>query len=101
MTRNIKRRLLIAGILLTAIGIAVGLSQMKPSPETIEIPDVAPLVEVLPLIESSEKFRIASQGTIRPRTQTILSAEISGSIVSISPKYIAGGVFSAGEELLR
>jgi len=101
MKRKIKRYLLIAGIFAAAIGIAAGLSQMKPPPETKDIPDVAPLVEVLPLDESSESFRIASQGTVRPRTETVLSAEVSGSIVSISPKFIAGGVFAAGEELLR
>jgi len=101
MTRKMNRGLLICGIFAAAIGAAYGLSQMKPEPETRDIPDVAPLVEVLPLIESSESFRIASQGTVRPRTETILSAEVSGSIVSISPKYIPGGVFAAGEELLR
>ena len=101
MTRKIKRGLLIAGIFAAAMGIAIGLSQMKPPPETNDIPDVAPLVEVLPLVESAQSFRIASQGTVRPRTLTILSAEVSGSIVSISPKFIAGGIFLAGEELMR
>jgi len=74
---------------------------MKPPPETRDIPNVEPLVSVLPLIESSVSFRIASQGTVRPRTETIVSAEVAGSIVSISPKFIAGGVFENGEELLR
>jgi len=101
MRRQTKRVLLIASIPAAAMGLAFGLSQMKPPPETKDIPDVAPLVEVLPLIESTQSFRIASQGTVRPRTQTILSAEVSGSIVSISPKFVAGGVFSAGEALLR
>lgn len=101
MKRKVKRALLIAGIFAGAVGLAVGLSLMKPPPETKDIPDVAPLVEVLPLVESSASFRIASQGTVRPRTETILSAEVSGSIVSISQKFIAGGVFKDGEELLR
>lgn len=101
MTRKVKRAFLIAGIFVSAAGLAVGLSQMKPPPETKDIPDVAPLVEVLPLVEASASFRIASQGTVRPLTETILSAEVSGSIVRISPKFVAGGVFSAGEELLR
>ncbi len=101
MERKAKRALLIAGIITGAVGLAVGLSQMKPPPETKDIPDVAPLVEILPLVESSASFRIASQGTVRPRTETIVSAEVSGSIVGISPKFIAGGVFAKGEELLR
>jgi RND family efflux transporter MFP subunit len=101
MERKAKRALLIVGIFAGAAGIAFGLSKMKPPPETKDIPDVAPLVAVLPLIETTASFRIASQGTVRPRTETILSAEVSGSIVSISPKFIAGGVFATGEELLR
>jgi RND family efflux transporter MFP subunit len=101
MTRKLKRALLIAGIFFGAAGLAVGLSFMKPPPETKDIPNVAPLVEVMPLVEAPVSFRIASQGTVRPRTETVLSAEVSGAIVGISPKFIAGGVFAQGEELLR
>ena len=101
MERKAKRALLIVGIFAGAVGLAFGLSKMKPPPETKDIPNVAPLVEVLPLVEAPVSFRIASQGTVRPRTETVLSAEVSGSIVSISPKFIAGGVFANGEELLR
>jgi len=101
MKRKVKRGLLIAGIFAAAAGIAFGLTKMKPPPESKEIADAKPLVEVLPLVEMTASFKIASQGTVRPRTQTILSAEVSGSIVSISPKFIAGGVFAKGEELMR
>jgi len=101
MNRKVIRALLIAGIFAVAIGGAYGLSKLKPPPETEETADVDPLVEVLPLVAGAEQFSIASQGTVRPRTETILSAEISGAIVEISPKFIAGGVFVAGEELLR
>ncbi len=101
MNRKVKRALLIVGIFAAAILGAFGLSQMKPPPDTKDIADVDPLVEVLPLVVTTEQFRIASQGTVRPRTETILSAEVSGMIISISPKFVAGGVFAAGEELLR
>lgn len=101
MHRKVKRGLLIVGIFVVAIGGAVGLTKMKPPPESREIADSTPLVEVLPLEEMTANFTIASQGTVRPRTETILSAEISGSITSISPKFIAGGIFAQGEELLR
>jgi RND family efflux transporter MFP subunit len=101
MKRKQKRALLIIGIFVGAGAIAFGLTKMKPPPETKDIPDVAPLVQVMPLVEETASFRIASQGTVGPRTETVLSAEVSGAIVSISPKFIAGGVFSKGEELLR
>ena len=101
MSFRIKRVLLGAAILIAAFGIAAGLGQLKPPPETEDTGKVEVLVEVLPLEAGSVSFSIPSQGTVRPRTETILSAEISGSIVSISPKFIAGGVFDAGEELMR
>jgi RND family efflux transporter MFP subunit len=101
MTRKLKRSLLIFGIFAFATLAAVGLSKMKPPPETKETADTAVLVDVLALEKVTANFTIASQGTVRPRTETILSAEISGTVLRISPKFLAGGVFSANEELLK
>lgn len=81
--------------------IAAGLTQLKPKPETRDFGPAEPLVQVMKLESTEARFQIASQGTVRPRTETVLSAEVSGSIVSISPKFIAGGVFARDEELLR
>ena len=101
MNRKVKRALLIVGIIAFAILGAIGLGSMRPPPQTKDLPNDAPLVEVLTLTALDTDFRVASQGTVLPRTETILSAEISGAIVSISPKFIAGGVFGKGEELMR
>ena len=96
-----KRFLIIAGILLTAVAIAVAMVRMKPPPPKKEVVDLDPLVEVLVLENMTANFEVTSQGTVRPRTETVLSAEVSGTVTSISPKFIAGGVFDADEVLLR
>ena len=101
MKRKYKRMLSIAGILVGAILAAAALSTLKPEPPKKEVENLDLLVDVLQLEISSESFEISSQGTVRPRTQTVLSAEVSGSIVSISPKFVAGGVFQSGEVLMR
>lgn len=101
MKRKAKRVLLIVSIFAVAIGGAVGLSRMKPPPETRDAAKIDILVDVLPLARSATTFTVHSQGTVRPRTETILSAEVSGAVVGISPKFIAGGVFARGEELMR
>lgn len=101
MERKTKRILLVVGILAAAIFVAGGLSQMRPEAPKKEVENLDPLVEVLELAISTENFEIQSQGTVRARTQTILSAEISGRIVSISPKFIPGGVFAKNEVLLE
>jgi len=101
MKRKYKRMLSIAGIIVGAIMAALALSTLKPEPPKKEVENLDLLVDVLQLEISSESFEISSQGTVRPRTQTVLSAEVSGSIVSISPKFAAGGVFQSGEVLMR
>ena len=101
MKRKHKRMLSIAGVLVGAIMAAAALSTLKPEPPKKEVENLDLLVDVLQLEISSESFEISSQGTVRPRTQTVLSAEVSGSIVSISPKFVAGGVFQSGEVLMR
>lgn len=101
MNRKLQRYLLIAGLLLAGVGGATLLSKLKPEPPKKDIVQTAPLVEVMQIEARSVTFSVESQGTVRPRTETILSAEVAGVIVSISPKFIAGGVFQRGEELLR
>jgi len=96
-----RKFVLIPGVIATAIVLSIGMSQLKPDPPKKDDKKLDLLVEVVPLELSTESFRIRSQGTVRPRTQTVLSAEVLGSIVSISPKFIAGGVFRAGEVLMR
>lgn len=101
MNRKLKRLLLIVGILALAMAIAAALVMSRKEPPKKEREELAMLVEVLELEHMSANFEIRSQGTVLPRTQTILSAEVSGIITDISPSYIAGGLFKSGETLLR
>lgn len=96
-----KRFLTIAGILLFAVAISMAMVRMKPPPPKKEVVDLDPIVEVLVLENMTANFEVTSQGTVRPRTETVLSAEVSGTVTSISPKFIAGGVFDANEVLMR
>jgi RND family efflux transporter MFP subunit len=101
MQRKTKRILLVLGIFVGSILGTGALMQMRPEQPKKEVENLDPLVEVVELQVSTESFEIQSQGTVRARTQTVLSAEISGSIVNISPKFVAGGVFAKNEVLLE
>lgn len=101
MSFKLKRVLLSVAILLSAIGVAALLGQMKPPPQTRDVETLDVLVDVMELEETTATFTVRSQGTVRPRTETLLSAEVAGAIVGISPKFIAGGVFAKGEVLLQ
>ena len=89
------------GILFFGLFIMVLMGKLAPKPPKRDEAPLAMLVEVVELEESGADFSVQSQGTVMPRTQTVLSAEVSGTIVEISPKFIAGGVFQQGEVLMR
>jgi len=95
------RILLVLGIPIIAIVLVFGMIASRPQPPKKERVQLDPIVDVLELEEMTANFTIRSQGNVRPRTETILSAEVSGRINSISPKFVAGGVFQANEVLMR
>jgi len=95
------RKLLIFGILAAAVAVAALMAQMRPEPPKKDDVDLDPLVEVLVLESMTANFQVSSQGTVLPRTETVLSAEVQGTITSISAKFIAGGAFDANEVLMR
>ena len=102
LNRKTQRLLLGVAILLGAGAIAVLLAvTLRHEPPKREVTDQALLVDVMQLNSTSVQFTVRSQGTVLPRTRTVLSAEVSGTIVEISPKFIAGGVFQPGEVLMR
>lgn len=101
MSRKVERIALIVAILLVAVVISVMLAFLRKEPPKKPVENLAMLVEVAELEPVDARFPVRSQGTVRPRTETILSAEVSGAIVEISPKFIPGGVFDADEVLMR
>ena len=66
-------------------------------------PSTAPQlsVQVQKLTRSDLAVSIDSYGTIKPRTQSVLLPQVSGQIISISPKFRAGGFFEQGDILLQ
>jgi len=78
-----------------------GLKTMRPESQKKPVKDTAMLIDVLNLISAPVTFEILSQGTVQPRTETILSAEVSGRIISISDKFVPGGIFYKDEVLME
>jgi len=99
--RTLMRKLLILIIIVAAVGVSALMMQMRPEPPKKDSLDLDPLVDVLVLEMMTANFTVSSQGTVLPRTETVLSAEVSGTITSISPKFIPGGVFERNEVLMR
>lgn len=84
-------------------GVAIGASLIATGPETSrQRPQTPPpSVEVMVLEPEDYQVRIASRGTISPRTQSTLVAEVAGRIVRVADHFRSGGFFEKGDVLLQ
>lgn len=101
--KKMLRYFLPLGLIVLAIVVVIGMATMAKGkrPERQENGQTAVLVETIPAQARSLNFIVQSQGTVRPRTQTNLVAQVSGIVVSVSNSFVAGGFFHAGEMLLE
>jgi RND family efflux transporter MFP subunit len=97
--RYILPLVLIAISIVTVI-IMVSVAKGK-RPDRNEAADQAVRIDVIPAEMTSLNFSVYSQGSVKPRTETTLVAEVAGQIVSVSSNFIAGGFFREGEVLLQ
>ena len=96
-----KKVLLPVAVIAAAAVISIIITIMRPAPLKLEAPDTAVAVKTLLLYAQSANLLVESQGTVLPRTQTKLISEVSGAVLSLSPKFVVGGTFEAGEIMLQ
>ena len=104
---NNKRRMIPLSYVVTPIAIifiaiilVVIVAIFSPKPAKKPVVIKSPLVEVVTLKPEKIRFVVQSQGTVQPRTETTLVAEVSGMVTQVSPKFLVGGFFEKGEWIL-
>lgn len=58
-------------------------------------------VETLTVAPASYQVVVSSYGRVQPRTRSMLVSQVAGEVTWINPQFRDGGVFRAGDELLR
>ena len=86
------------------------LIKMRPDPQAREVKRKIPFVEVINAEKKTLRSSISTYGTIQPRTQTTLIAEVPGIIEKVAPlkkkdpqttNFRPGGFFQKGDLLLK
>jgi RND family efflux transporter MFP subunit len=98
---RLPKRLLPLLILVAAVVLTFVLIKMRPAPPKQEAAVTTPLVEVEEAKPVAADFVVRAQGTVQPRTQTVLVSEVSGVVVEVADQFNAGGFFRRGDVLLR
>ncbi|PWW14533.1 MULTISPECIES: efflux RND transporter periplasmic adaptor subunit [Pseudidiomarina] len=96
-----KRALLPPLIIIIAILLLVALSMLRPQPPQRSMERPAVLVEVLEAKPETINFQVAGQGNVMPKHMTNIVSQVSGQVVEVSPKFVNGGFFTAGEVLIK
>jgi len=102
-TSQLWRRLLpTAAILVVGTAVVVGLAVLKPAPQTAPAkPATIPQVSVVFAKPVDKSLSVRSQGTVTPRREIDVVAQVAGQIRKVADKFAAGGFFPAGEQLLE
>lgn len=77
----------------------VGINAIAQEPEQKDTVDTRPVVKVEPVAANNHQVIINSYGEVRPLESTLLSAQVSGEVVSWHPNFVAGGIVARGETL--
>ncbi len=100
MTNRLKVLLPGLVVVVGAIG-AYTLYASKAKPETKTPTESIPLVRVMPVELQQLRLSVNSQGTVSPRTESVLASEVAGRVIWVSPSFVSGGFFERGELLVR
>ena len=62
---------------------------------------VLPTVQTTELLPQTYQVEVPTQGTVVPRTESDVVAEVAGRVLEVSPALVSGGFFQRGELLVR
>ncbi len=97
-----RRRHLLTGLLALAGGVLLlALGRGRPLPAEPPVPAAPRLVRVAAFEPTEYRIRVRTHGTVAPRTESDLVAEVAGRVVWASSALVPGGFFEQGERLLE
>ncbi len=88
-------------IVLLGVLVAVALVASRRPPKTALPAPPTPVVRAVQVSVQPVELTVASQGTVRPRTETALVPEVGGRVIWVSEQCVAGGTFERHDVLLR
>ena len=82
--------------ILGAIVIVASRPEVKPLP-----PEVSrKIIRAQKVYKQSVQMVVKSQGTVVPRTESVLVSQAAGLIIAVSPSFVVGGFFEKGDVLV-
>lgn len=96
MKRVLPLAVVATGLLVATVLVTAGAKVETQPPQA-----VARLVRSLIVEPGDHTLDVFAQGTVEPRTESELMAEVPGRVIEVSPAFAPGGFFSEGDVLVR
>jgi RND family efflux transporter MFP subunit len=98
----IKDHLLAVALVVIGIPIIIGVATLKPKPQVK--PQAEPVLLTVNTIKAEPKtwqIEVTTQGTVEPKREINLVAEVSGRIIDTSAEFVSGGFAKANQVLIK
>lgn len=96
MKRVLPLAVVATGLLIATVLVTAGARVETSTPEA-----VARLVRSRMIEPRTHTLDVLAQGTVEPRTESELMAEVAGRVVEVAPSFAPGGFFARGDVLVR
>lgn len=97
----VRRHLGPAAVALGAIALAALIVATGPRLEPEEAAETLPSVQVVVVTSGPMRMMVNAFGTVMPKTESRLVAEVSGRVVAVADTMVSGGFFSKGDVLVE
>lgn len=98
---RIRTVVLPLAVVFFGLAAAVVIIKARPEVERQPTPTPDPVVRVVEARPSAVTLTVSSQGTVEPRIESTLVAQVAGEIVRVGPAFAAGAFFERGDLLLE
>ena len=96
-----KSFLVAAGIVLGALAVAAIMIRLRPEPPVREPPSRLPFVTTSAAEAGEGAIPVHGAGTVRPRAEIDVAAQVNGKVAWVSPSFQGGGRLSEGQAMFR
>jgi multidrug efflux system membrane fusion protein len=96
-----KKIILPFAILTVGLALTVVMIKSRAPVPTRPPHDYAPLVLTHTVTTGTYRYSVAAHGSVAPRTESVIVAEVAGQVIDIAPAFASGGFFEKGDVLLQ
>ncbi len=101
MLKSLLKLLFGAVVLGAGVGAALYFLKTKPTVQRVRPEPKPAQVEVFEAVPSSVTVKVKAMGTVVPAREIVLRSRVSGTVISLSRKFLPGGLVDEDSELLR